>query len=266
MADEPKSIVAAGYDAVFEATPRSPTLRRIWRDLALGGDFPEEFLHISFVTAPQLQRMADVLRLQPGQTLVDLGCGMAGPALWMARETGAKLIGVDFSTVALGLARERADKLGLSGSARFVSGSFANTGLDSACADGAMSEDAIQYAPDKTAAVREAARILRPGGRFVFTAFELEPEHVKGVPVIGEDPVDDYRPLLKAAGFDVEVYEEVPGWPEPLRTTYQALLDARDALVGEMGQIAAMALFSELTATLQQEIYRRRVLVAATLR
>lgn len=74
-----------------------------------------------------------------------------------------------------------------------------------------MSEDAVQYAPDKTAAVREAARILRPGGRFVFTAFELEPEHVKGLPVIGEDPVDDYRPLLSAAGFNIETWEEVPG-------------------------------------------------------
>lgn len=263
MTDAPKSIVAAGYDAVFGATAQSPTLRRLWQDLALGGDFPEDFLHISFVTLDQLRRMAGELRLEHGQTLVDLGCGMAGPALWMARETGANLIGVDFSTVAVSLATERAANLGLS-SARFVVGSFAETGLDDASADAAMSEDAIQYAPDKTAAVREAARILRPGGRLVFTAFELEPENTKGLPVLSDDPVDDYRPLLGAAGFNVEVYEEVPGWPEPLRTTYQSLLDASAALVAEMGQVAAMALFSELTATLQQQIYRRRVLVVAT--
>jgi SAM-dependent methyltransferase len=264
MQNESKSIVAMGYDAVYDATPRSPTLRRLWRELALGVDFPEEFLHISFVTLPQLRRMAAALQIHTGDTLVDLGCGMAGPALWVARETGASLIGVDFSPVAVALASERANKLVLSGVARFVVGSSAATGLDGASADGAMSEDAIQYAPDKTAAIREAARVLRPGGRLVFAAFELEPGHVKGVPVIEDDPVDDYRPLLEAAGFTVETYEEIPGWPEPVRTTYQSLLDARDALISEMGPVAATAFFSELTFTLEREMYRRRVLAVAT--
>ncbi|MEO6198092.1 MAG: hypothetical protein ABIP58_08320, partial [Dehalococcoidia bacterium] len=102
------------------------------------------------------------------------------------------------------------------------------------------------------------------GGRLVFAAFELDPDHVRGLPVIGEDPVDDYRPLLEGAGFNVETYEEAPGWPEPVTTTYQALLDAKDALIEEMGQAAAMALFSELTLTLQTGMYRRRVLMVAT--
>lgn len=263
MKDSDRNLVAAGYDAVFAATANSPTLRSLWRDLALGGNFPEEFMHISFVTLDQHKRMTRELRLSPSDTLVDLGCGMAGPALLAARETGASLIGVDFSTSAVSLATERAATLRMPNT-RFVLGTFADTGLESASADAAMSEDAIQYAPDKRAAVHEAARILRSGGRLVFTAFELEPEHVKGVPVIGEDPVADYRPLLADAGFNIETYQEVPGYPEPLRTTYQALLDARDALVTEMGQIAAMALFSELTTTLQQNIYRRRVLSVST--
>ena len=266
MGDIDKSIVAAGYDAVFEATPRSPTLRRLWREHASGTDFPEGFDHISFVTLPQHRRMVEELRLSPGGTLVDLACGMGGPALLAARETGARLIGVDFSTVAVGLATERAAALGMSDTAKFVVGSFANTGLDDASADGAMSEDAIQYVPDKTAAIKETARILRPGGRLVFTAFELDPDHARVLPVIGEDPVDDYRPLLEAAGFNVEAYEEAPGWPEPLTTAYQSLLDAKDALVEEMGQMAAMALFSELTLTLQTQMYRRRVLMVATRR
>jgi len=266
MEDAGRSVLAVGYDAVFEATPRSPTLRHLWRELAAGGDFPEEFLHISFVTLAQLRRMADEMGLQAGDTLVDLGCGMAGPALWVTRETGAKLIGVDFSPVAVALASERANRLGLSTAARFRVGAFEDTGLEDALANAAMSEDALQYAPDKGAAMREAARILRPGGRLVFTAFELDPDHVAGLPVLGTDPVDDYRPLLNAAGFTIEVYEEAPGWPEPLRTTYQALLDAKEALIKEMGELAATALFTELTLTLQTEPYRRRVLAVATRR
>ena len=257
-------ILSTGYNAVHGATPDSPTLRRLWHEHAEGADFPEEFGHISFVTLSQLRRMAGELHLGPGSTLVDLGCGRAGPALWMAGETGARLVGVDFSAVAIGQAKARAADLGIAGQVQFVVGTFADTGLESNVADGAMSEDAIQYVPDKRAAVAEAARILRPGARLVFTAFELEPGHVAGLPVFGVDPVGDYRPLLTAGGFTVEAYEEAPGWPEPVTATYSALLDAGDALIREMGQQAAAALFSELSLTLQQQPYRRRVLVVAT--
>ncbi len=261
-----QNLVSAGYDAVYEATPKSPTLRRLWRQHASGAEFPDEFANVSFVTIPQLKLMASELRVGPGKTLADLGCGMAGPALWVARETGARLTGVDFSAVAVALATARAADLGMSGQVRFVTGTFADTGLGDASADAAMSEDAIQYTPDKRAAAAEAARILRPGGRLVFTAFVLDPDRAGGLPVLGEDPVDDYRPLLERAGFTVEVYQEVPGWPEPMRTAYQSLLDAGDVLTEEMGAVAATALFMELRLTLQQEIYKRRVLACATRR
>jgi ubiquinone/menaquinone biosynthesis C-methylase UbiE len=259
-----QDLVSAGYDAVYRAVPKSPTLRRLWHELAEGPDFPEEFGHISFTTLAELQRMAAELRLRPGDTLVDLGCGMAGPALWMARETQARLTGIDASTVATELASARAAKLGLAERARFVVGSFAATGLEAGSAAGVMSEDALQYAPDKQAAMAEVARILRPGGRFVFFAFELDPERAASLPVLGIDPVDDYRPLLEKAGFRVDVYEEARGWPEPVTATYSAVLKAKEPLTQEMGEAAVGALFLEMTMTVEQKPYRRRVLVAAT--
>ena len=259
-----QDIVSAGYDAVYRGVFKSPTLRRLWHELAEGADFPEEFGHISFTTLPELRRVATELRLRPGDTLVDLGCGMAGPALWVARETQAQLTGVDLSLVATEQASARAAALGLAGHARFVVGSFADTGLEAGSAAGVMSEDALQYAPDKQAAMAEAARILRPGGRFVFTAYELDAERAAGLPVLSVDPVGDYRPALVAAGFSVDVYEEVPGWPEPMTTTYSAVLDAKEALTEEMGEAAVGALSLEMTMTLGAKPYRRRVLVAAT--
>jgi ubiquinone/menaquinone biosynthesis C-methylase UbiE len=127
-----------------------------------------------------------------------------------------------------------------------------------------MSEDALQYAPDKKAAMTEAARILRSGGRFVFTAYEFDPERAANLPILGVDTVDDYRPALTNAGFNVEVYEQVSGWPEPMIATYSAVVAAKEALTEEMGEAAVGALVLEMSLTLESRPYRRRVLVAAT--
>jgi ubiquinone/menaquinone biosynthesis C-methylase UbiE len=256
--------IAAGYDAVFGATPNSPTLARIWRAHALGADFPEGFEHISFVTLAELHAIATQLRLDATSTFVDLACGLGGPGLWVARKTGAHLTGIDLSPVAVVGARARAARLGLSDASSFSDGTFAATGLDDSTFDGAMSADALQYAPDKQAALNEAARILRPGGRLVFACFELDAERVTGLPVFGTDPVGDYRPLLERAGFDVSSYAETPDWRKRLTGAYQSIVDAKTSLTTEMGERAYSSLLVEVLLTLQARPYRSRVLVSAT--
>src|SRR4030042_3757738 len=79
-----RDMISAGYDAVYTGTPKSPTLRRLWHELAEGLDFPLEFGHVSFTTMRELRRMAAELRLGQGRPLGDLGCGMGGPGPWMA--------------------------------------------------------------------------------------------------------------------------------------------------------------------------------------
>ena len=258
--------VAAGYDIVYESLPRSATFARIWRERAAGVDFPSGFEHISFVTAAELRWMADALQLSPDELLVDLACGMGGPGLWIARESRARLRGIDISPIAVAAGHERAKELGLSDTSEFSRGSFAETGLERAAADGVMSIDALQYAPDKADALREVARILRPGGRFVFACFEVEPERVAGLPVLGTDPVADYAPLLDASGFDVVSYAETDGWRERVTAAYQGVINARTPLVWELGEAAFLALFGEMSVTLQLQPYRRRVLVTAVRR
>ena len=257
------SIVAQGYDAVYEAMPRGTTLLRIWKDVVAGDDYPDDFYHISFLSLEDLRELGRALSLTRGSKFSDIACGMGGPALWIARETGASLSGVDISQVAVAQAEVRARALGLASSARFSVGSFADTGLETASMDAAMTVDALQYAPDKRAAIKEFARIIRPGGKLSFVAFELDPEKTQGLPVIGEDPVDDYRPLLRDAGFEVLQYDDTPNWHERLFAAYGAVVDAQEALKQEMGGLATAAMLSEMTLTLERDVYSGRVFAVA---
>jgi SAM-dependent methyltransferase len=251
--------ITSGYDAFYAAWGRSPTLRRIWRDHVTGPDYPEDFAHISFLPLAQLRALTAGLDLSRDELLVDLACGAGGPGLWAATERDARLVGLDLSPVAAERAAERVAGVGMAGRATFGQGSFERTGLHAASADAVMTVDALQYAPDKAAAFREVARILRAGRRFAFVAFELDPDRIAGLPV-WQDPVADYRPLLEESGFDVLSYDEIPRWRHHVADGFGAVVAAREALEAELGEAAATATFLEATVTLELEPYCGHVL------
>ena len=255
--------LTSGYDAFYEVWGRSPTWRRIWRDHVTGTDFPDEFAHVSFISLTELRALAQALNLRAGQILVDLACGAAGPSLWIAKEYDARVVGRDLSSVAVERAVDNALSLGMSDRAEFAQGSFEATGVASGSADAVMSVDALQYAPDKTKALIEVARILRPGGRFAFVTFELDAEHVAGLPV-WSDPVDDYRPILEATGFETLSYDQVPKWRERVTGGFSAVVAEKHQLERELGQAAAAGAVAEASITLGLQPYCGHVLAVAT--
>jgi SAM-dependent methyltransferase len=255
-------LIASGYDAFYAAWGRSPTLRRIWRDYVTGPDYPEDFAHISFLSFAQLRALADGLNLVADQLLVDLACGAGGPGLWIAQQSGARLAGRDLSTVAVDRATERAVTLGLERRAEFAQGTFEQTGIASNAADAVMTVDALQYAPDKTKVMAEVARILRPGGRFAFVAFELDNEHAASLP-FWTDPVGDYRPLLADAGFQTLQYDQIPEWQEHVNAGFGAVVAETVALEAELGEAAAAATVLEASITLEIQPYCGHVLAVA---
>ena len=263
MSTDPSDLVASGYEAFYTAWGKSPTLRRIWREHITGPDYPEEFAHISFLPLAQLRSLTDGLSVTTGELLVDLACGAGGPGLWAAKETGARLVGIDLSPMAARRASERVGPLGMGGRATFSQGTFAETGLESASADAVMSVDALQYVPDKTKALTEVARILRPGGRFAFVAFELDPERAAGLP-FWEDAVADYRPRLEQVGFDIVRYDQIPNWAKQVAAGFGAVLQQREMLEAELGEAAAAATLMEAAITIEIKPYGGHVLAVAT--
>jgi SAM-dependent methyltransferase len=255
--------VRDGYDAVYTALPESHTFSRIWRANAYGGDFPEAFAHIGFLTLPEARQVVDLLALAPGGVLVDVACGAGGPGLWMAQQTQATLIGVDPSRAGLTAAMERARHVDYAEQSRFVEGTFAQTGLPDGIADAIVSIEAFQYAPDKRDAFAEFRRVLRPGGRAAIVCFEVDPAKVAGVPVLGVDPIPDYAPLIADAGLTTVSYVETPGWQSRVYGTFGALVDAADTIAADIGEGAAAGALAEAMVTVEMKPYPRRVLMVA---
>ena len=169
--------------------------------------------------------MAQALDLRPGQTLVDLGCGRGGPGLWLARETGASLVGVDFSPVAVDQATPRAALFGLASRARFAVGELTRTGLPKASADAAVSVDAFHFAADPAAAAAEARRIIRPGRRLVLTNWQPKSPGDTRLP---RDTRIDWPQLLSSAGFADIKMQARPEWHDLWTRIYQVALDLGD--------------------------------------
>jgi ubiquinone/menaquinone biosynthesis C-methylase UbiE len=190
---------------------------------AYGDDYPEEAEPFSFVTKTDLARMARLLTVGSGCILVDLGSGRGGPGLWLARETGADLVGIDLSANAIAQATQRIPEFGLDGHARYLQGNLCATGLPDQSCDAAVSIDVLMFIQDQPAVMQEVARILRPRAPFVFTAFE-------------DRGTERYRLPLQDNGFNVEVYEEKPDWRRRQLALYERTVAKQDTLIEEMGE------------------------------
>jgi arsenite methyltransferase len=150
-------------------------------------------------------------QLQPGQVVLDLGSGAGLDVLLSARRVapGGHAYGVDMTDEMLELANSNAKKSGVS-NATFLKGTIENVPLSDASVDVVISNCVINLAEDKGAVIKEAFRVLRPGGLFaVADMVELEPldptvkknlDSWAGC-LSGTISIDEYRAALVEAGF-----------------------------------------------------------------
>jgi ubiquinone/menaquinone biosynthesis C-methylase UbiE len=240
------------FNDVYKGQPQSSTFRNIFREV-FGDEYPEEADPCGLSTMTDLRNIVKYIGVGKGQSFVDLGCGRGGAGLWVARETGAHLTGVDISNVAIEEAKQRISDFGLDGQAEFRVGDFARTGLKEAGFDGAMSVDALYLVPDKTGSVYETVRILRPGARFVCTTWDVDlPSMIR-----------DHRPLLQQAGFEVERYDVTPDWERRQRAVHESILAHKQELIQEMGEDSAKFWIVGAQTELPRLSHMKRILIVA---
>ena len=135
----------------------------------------------------------------------------------MARRTGARLIGVDFSAEALRQAGQQAARLGRD--AEFRLGDLTATGLEAGSVSAVLCVDAVQFADPIEAAFAEMRRVLAPGGRAVLTGWEaLDPDDGRVPARIRQI---SFSTGLAGTGFTAVEVVDRPAWRERERTMWE---------------------------------------------
>ncbi len=155
-------------------------------------------------------------RLNPGETVLDLGSGGGIDVLLSARRVGpeGKAYGLDMTDEMLALAEQNRQDAGVT-NVEFLKGHIEDIPLPPGTVDVIISNCVINLSADKDRVLREAFRVLKPGGRFAVSDVVVRGEIPADVRrsmelwvgcVAGALSEDDYRSKLQAAGFtDVEV-------------------------------------------------------------
>jgi len=155
-------------------------------------------------------------RLNPGDTVLDLGSGGGIDVILSARRVGptGKAYGLDMTDEMLGLAEENKRKAGIT-NVEFLKGQIEQVPLPADAVDVIISNCVINLSADKDRVLREAFRVLKPGGRFAVSDVVVRGEIPSDVRrsmelwvgcVAGALSEDEYRSKLEAAGFtDIEI-------------------------------------------------------------
>ena len=168
-------------------------------------------------------RLTDLVleRLRPaeGSRVLDVGCGNGTPALRVGETTGAVLTGITVSEDQIGRASLRAEKACLAGRLTFELADATAMPFAADSFDHAFALESVQHM-DRLAALREMARVVRPGGRIVLTdLFRRAPAPAEGPPVMDalvpmwrmSPPIalEEYPALLERAGLELVELNDV---------------------------------------------------------
>ena len=193
-----RDLYATPFGAVYSAYMERPRIGRAIARTVWGGDSRRYY-----------ESMETITRLPDGATVVDCPCG-AGPALRAVRPGAAlRYVAIDLSPAMLRRARARAEVRGLSG-IEFREADATDLPLPSSCADLFLSLWGLHVFDDPPAALVEAARVIKPGGRLVGACFVRGPDSLRqrllirpgfgDFGAVGTEP--DVEVWLAAAGFE----------------------------------------------------------------
>jgi len=248
MWDESESRQQKG-EAIDKRKANYTTLVNQYYDLAT--DFYEYGWGTSFHFAPRHKNealeasiarhehyLALRLKLQPGVKVVDVGCGVGGPMMEIARFSGAKITGLNNNGYQISRGRKYISENGLETICDFLKADFMKIPQPDCTYDAAYAIEATCHAPDKFGIYSEISRVLKPGA--LFAAYEwcmtdmYDPENPAHNKIKRDIEVGDGLPnldttktvleALKRANFEIIEYKDlaIPDTRNPI-PWYQTL-------------------------------------------
>ncbi len=180
------------------------------------------------------QHLGTLLELGPGDHVLDVASGNGTSAIELARQTGCRVTGIDFSEENVSSARRAAWAAELGQQVGFISGDAESMPFSSASFDALICECSFCTFPDQPAAAMEMFRVLKPGGRVGISDLTLdvalppELDSVLGtiICVAGAQTANLYASTLAGAGMEVDSIENHDG------ELLQLIEDIRRKLVG----------------------------------
>jgi SAM-dependent methyltransferase len=182
---------------------------------------------------PATIELADRLSVEPDDHLLDIGCGVGGPARYLAQRFGCKVSGIDITGPFVEAANKLTALLDMEDRVFIQQGDGGRLPFDDGCFDGAYAQHVTMNVADRSGFSSEAWRVLKPGGFFAITEHGLGPAGSPHHPLPwSEDGTGEFlitpsetRELLAATGF-VEIEVEDTG-PKYL-AAYRAALELAD--------------------------------------
>jgi SAM-dependent methyltransferase len=194
------------------------------------GEFVEQE---SFMRAGEIRDLALRAGIAPGVSVLDLCCGVAGPGRFITAELGCSYLGVDSSSSAIDIARERAGAL----SCRFEVSRIPP--IPSGPFDVVLLLETMLAFPEKEPLLREISRALASGGRFAFTLeeglplSESERSRMPDADTVWLTPLPEMLASLEKVGLAV-------CWQADCSQSHRAMADALiDAFASDATEIAA---------------------------
>jgi SAM-dependent methyltransferase len=229
----------------------------------------------SWLTVDELERFGSLLKLRPSALFLDVACGSGGPMLHLVGLADCEAVGVELYDEAVATGRRAAVDAGLEERVTFVcADACRRLPFEDESFDAVLCVDAINHLPDRGGVLTEWARLLRPGGRVLFTdpvvlTGPLSSEEIAIRASIGYFlflPPGENERVLTEAGLEVVSVEDTT---EHLAQIARRRFDARASHAAELVRVEGGEAFDgrqrffDLVATLAHQRRLSRLVYAA---
>ena len=208
--------------------------------------YGEDIGQSSWMTADELRHFIELLGVGTSTTVLEVGSGSGGPALFLAKETGCKLTGVDVNEFGIKNANELARERKLSDRAEFkLIDASKPLPFEPNWFDVVFSNDVMCHVPERQNVLREWHRILKPGGKMLFTDALVVTGIVSHEEIANRSSIGLYfylppgenERMIKEAGFEsISVEDLTPAAAEISKRWHDARENHRDAMVTIEGE------------------------------